>query len=386
MRWINDECQVICATVAFGMGIDKNNGYYQESGRAGRDAEIANCHLFYCYEDFIKMKRLILYDDELKCSMQTKQVRININRVYDYCLNKVICRRTQLLEYFGELFSSSECKRIMSTECDNCRQVYKTSSIDCTRISIEILKLVSDLNQTNSTLSYIIDILRGINNKTIRDAGHHRLHAFNSCHQLTRLDTIDAVHETIEQIRPNQQNSQASTTDIHSFTLDKSEDTKMDVLRMEIENTIKNNVKHLSNICRNYLFKFLQQYPYDEKIKKFTNSFNMDSLHPFKHDLEAALASIDAFTAAWNGDKDTVLEFVNKYPTLKDKPGLHGTTLLYSAAKNNRETLVKYLIQEAHCAVNAQNEQQLEDVLQIHVSSTYRNVSPSAGSTALPRS
>ncbi|CAF4466766.1 unnamed protein product [Rotaria sp. Silwood2] len=121
--------------------------------------------------------------------MQTKQVRINnINRVYDFCLNNVTCRRTQLLEYFGELFPSSECKRIISTECDNCRQVYKTSSIDCTRLSIEILKLVSDLNQINSTLPYIIDILRGVDNKTIRDAGHHRLRAFNSCHQLTRLD------------------------------------------------------------------------------------------------------------------------------------------------------------------------------------------------------
>ena len=93
----------------------------------------------------------------------------------------------RLLEYFGELFSSSECKRIMSTECDNCRQVYETSAIDCTKMAIEILKLVSDLNQTNLTLPYIIDILRGVNNKTIRDSGHHRLHAFNSCDQLTRL-------------------------------------------------------------------------------------------------------------------------------------------------------------------------------------------------------
>jgi len=75
----------------------------------------------------------------------------------------------------------------MSTECDNCRQVFQTSSIDCTKISIDILKLISDLNQTNSTLSYIIDVLRGVDNKIIRDAGHNRLRAFNSCHQLTRL-------------------------------------------------------------------------------------------------------------------------------------------------------------------------------------------------------
>ncbi len=93
----------------------------------------------------------------------------------------------RLLEYFGELFPSSECKGIMSTECDNCRQEFKTSAIDCTRMAIEILKLVSDLNQTNLTLPYIIDVLRGVNNKNIRDAGHHRLRAFNSCQQLTRL-------------------------------------------------------------------------------------------------------------------------------------------------------------------------------------------------------
>lgn len=94
----------------------------------------------------------------------------------------------RLLEYFGEIFSSSECKRNISTECDNCRQVIQTSTIDCTKISMDILKLVSDYNQNNLTLPYIIDILRGINNKSIRDAGHHRLRSFNSCSQLNRID------------------------------------------------------------------------------------------------------------------------------------------------------------------------------------------------------
>lgn len=93
----------------------------------------------------------------------------------------------RLLEYFGEVFSSSECKGALSTECDNCRQEFKTSAIDCTRMASDILKLSSELNQSNSTLPYIIDILRGANSKHIRDAGHHRLRAYSSCQQLSRL-------------------------------------------------------------------------------------------------------------------------------------------------------------------------------------------------------
>ncbi|CAF1050566.1 unnamed protein product [Rotaria sp. Silwood1] len=197
------------------------------------------------------------------------------------------------------------------------------------------------------------------------------------------MEIIKAVHETIEQLRPNEEELQTSSTGIHSFTLDTSEDTAMDLLKMQLEDILRTHAAHLSEICRKYLLKFLQQYDYDENTRKFTNSFNMDSLDPFEHDLEAALASIDAFVAAYMGNKDAVLKFIEKYPTLKDKPGLHGTTLLYSAAKNNHEVLVRFLVQSAHCAINAQNQQQLEDVLQTHSTSTFTMINPSSGSTAL---
>lgn len=101
----------------------------------------------------------------------------------------------RLLEYFGEIFSSSECKASSTTACDNCRQIFQTSAIDCTRMSVEILKLVSELAPNYLTVPYIIDILRGVQSKTIRDAGHHRLRAFNSCPQMTRLGPFELLIE-----------------------------------------------------------------------------------------------------------------------------------------------------------------------------------------------
>lgn len=94
---------------------------------------------------------------------------------------------TRLLEYFGELFPSSECKRMRRTVCDNCRQVLKTTTIDCTQMSIDIIKLVSEFSHKNITLPYALEILRGANTKVIRDAGHNTLPAYNSCSQLNRV-------------------------------------------------------------------------------------------------------------------------------------------------------------------------------------------------------
>jgi hypothetical protein len=134
-------------------------------------------------------------------------------------------------------------------------------------------------------------------------------------------------------------------------------------------------------MCEKYLLNFLHQYEYGSQEKKFKKSFNRSTLSPFKRDLQGILASVYAFPAAWNGDLKLVEEFITNYPAFKDKPGLWGTTLLYSAAKNNNMRIVKYLVETAKCSINAQNEQDLEKSLS--ASSTDIHVNPTAASTAL---
>ncbi len=137
-RWSNDEVHILCATVAFGMGINKPDvrfvfhyslpksleGYHQEAGRAGRDLKDSLCVLFYRYADYQKLKRLLEQSaKENNAPPQQLQNNIeSINGMVSYCENTIECRRALLLRHFGENFDQGLCKGT----CDNCRENLKS--------------------------------------------------------------------------------------------------------------------------------------------------------------------------------------------------------------------------------------------------------------------
>ena len=178
-KFLMEESDVIVATIAFGMGIDKPDvrfvihhdipksleGYYQETGRGGRDDGEGRCITFYSYDDIQKLEKFV----KGKPVAEQEIAKQLLFETVAYAESSV-CRRKQLLHYFGEIYEEDNCGN-----CDNCLNP-KTSfeGTEYVQMVIETVLAVKQLFKAN----HIINILVGKNTATVKQSKHHKLEMF----------------------------------------------------------------------------------------------------------------------------------------------------------------------------------------------------------------
>ncbi len=181
-RFIRDDVQVIVATVAFGMGIDKPNvrfvlhynlppdleTYYQQIGRAGRDGLHADCLLLYSRSDIFTTKFFI--DQGAAEEARGRQLRLDAMVRWT---ESHVCRRNQLLAYFGEMDAPSSCRM-----CDNCTAAETDQPQD--DLTIPAQMFLSCVLRTGERfgINHIVNVLRGSRAKSILQRGHDRLSTY----------------------------------------------------------------------------------------------------------------------------------------------------------------------------------------------------------------
>ena len=183
-QFLRDDTRIICATIAFGMGINKPNvrwvihhdlpknieGYYQETGRAGRDGLPGDCLLLFSGGDIAKQTHFL---DEITNKQEQDIARAQLRQIVHYAESSG-CRRGELLTYFGEKFPLDNC-----AACDNCSEPRET--YDGTLVAQKFLSCVFRIRQYSRFgvgLNHVIEVLVGADTEKITRWGHQQLSTY----------------------------------------------------------------------------------------------------------------------------------------------------------------------------------------------------------------